>query len=94
MPAWNPLVRVLGDKLIMPAAGPAAGQARLEFNIALRLCSAVWVGGYVVELTAAVAGMKGAEAAHLARFDRNPALRVEILRAMMLGPVLSRRRAP
>jgi hypothetical protein len=50
MPAWNPLVRVIGDKLIMPAAGPAAGQARLEFNIASRLCSAVWVGGYVVAL--------------------------------------------
>ena len=45
MPAWNPLVRVLGDNLIMPAGGPAAGQARLEFNIALRQFSAFWALG-------------------------------------------------
>ena len=50
MPAWNPLVRVLGDNFIMPADGPAAGQARLEFNIALRQCSAFWAWAYVLEL--------------------------------------------
>src|SRR5262249_31104305 len=41
MPAgMNPMSRVLCDKLIMPAGGPASGQARLEFNIALRQFSA------------------------------------------------------
>ncbi len=94
MPAWNPLVRVLGDKLIMPAAGPAAGQARLEFNIALRLCSAVWVGGYVVELYgAAVEGVKRErERGTWLGLIATPLSGWEILRAKMLGPVLSRRR--
>jgi hypothetical protein len=94
MPAWNPLVRVIGDKSIMPADGPAAGQARLEFNIALRLCSAVWVGGYVVELYgAAVAGVKRErERGTWPGLIATPLSGWEVLRAMMLGPVLSRRR--
>ena len=95
MPAWNPLVRVIGDKLIMPAHGPAAGQARLEFNIASRLCSAFWAWPDVLDLYgAAVGGVKR-------EWERGTWLGLiatslsgcEILRAMMLGPVLSRLRA-
>lgn len=94
MPAWNPLVRVIGDKLIMPADGPAAGQARLEFNIALRLFSALWAGGYVVELYgAAVEGVKRErERGTWLGLIATPLSGWEILRAKMLGPVLSRRR--
>ena len=93
MPAWNPCVAV-GDKLIMPADGPAAGQARLEFNIALRQVSAFWAWAYVLVLYgAAVEGVEAGAGAgrHLARSDRDPALRLgDPFRAKMLGPVLSR----
>jgi hypothetical protein len=94
MPAWNPLVRVFFDKLIMPADGPAAGQARLEFNIALRQVSAFFAWGYVLELYGAAAlGVKRER-------DRDTWLGLiatplsgwENLRAKMLGPVLSRLR--
>ena len=92
MPAWNPLVRVIGDKLIMPADGPAAGQARLEFNIALRQFSAFWAWAYVVELYgAAVEGVKRErERGTWLGLIATPLSGWEILRAKMLGPVLSR----
>jgi len=94
MPAWNPLVRVIGDKLIMPADGPAAGQARLEFNIALRQFSAFWAWAYVVELYGvAVEGVKRErERGTWLGLIATPLSGWEILRAMMLGPVLSRLR--
>ncbi len=91
MPAWNPLVRVFFDKLIMPADGPAAGQARLEFNIALRQCSAIWAWGYVLALFgAAVPGVKQErERGTWLGLIATPLSGWEILRAQMLGPVLS-----
>ena len=94
MPAWNPLVRVIGDKLIMPADCPAAGQARLEFNIALRQCSAFWARPYVLELYgAAVEGVKRErERGTWLGLIATPLSGWEILRAMMVGPVLSRLR--
>jgi hypothetical protein len=92
MPAWNPLVRVIGDRLIMPANGPAAGQARLEFNIVLRQVSAIWAWGYVLALYgAAVEGMKAErERGTWLGLIATPLSGWEILRAKMLGPVLSR----
>jgi ABC-type Na+ efflux pump permease subunit len=48
MPEVNPLARVLIGKLLIPAGGVAPGQARLEFNIALRQFSAMLVMLYVV----------------------------------------------
>jgi hypothetical protein len=94
MPAWNPLLRVLADKLIMPAGGLAAGQARLEFNIALRQFSAFWAWGYVLELYgAAVEGVKRErERGTWLGLIATPLSGWEILRAKMLGPVLSRLR--
>src|SRR6516165_4105110 len=61
MPAgMNPLSRVLCDILIMPVGGPAAGQARLEFNIALRQFSAFCAWIYFLFLFGAAAeGVKG-----------------------------------
>jgi hypothetical protein len=91
MPAWNPLVRVLFDKLIMPADSLAAGQARLEFNIALRQCSAIWASGYVLGLYgAAVEGVKRErERGTWLGLIATPLSGWEILWAKMLGPVLS-----
>ena len=78
----------------MPADGLAAGQARLEFNIALRQCSAFWAWAYVLELYgAAVEGVKRErERGTWLGLIATPLSGWEILRAMMLGPVLSRLR--
>jgi hypothetical protein len=91
MPAWNPLLRVPVDKLSMLAGGPAAGQARLEFNIALRQCSAFWAGGYVLGLySAAALGVKRErERGTWLGLIATPLCAWEIVRAKMLGPVLS-----
>src|SRR5262249_62016534 len=56
MPAGNPLSRVLCDKMIMPAGGPATGPARLEVNIALRQFSAFCAWFYVLFLGGGPAG--------------------------------------
>ena len=48
MPEGNPLARVLIGKLLFPAGSAAPGQARLEFNTALRQFSALFVMLYVV----------------------------------------------
>src|SRR5262249_28656971 len=90
IPALNPLSRVLGDKLIKPAGGPAAGQARLEFNIALRLFSAFWAWIYVQFLFGAAAeGINGERARNTwLSLIATPLTGWEILRAKMLGPVL------
>jgi len=48
MPEGNPFARVLIGKLLIPAGSAAPGQARLEFNIALRQFSALFVMLYVV----------------------------------------------
>ena len=48
MPEVNPLARVLIGKFFFPAGSAAPGQARLEFNIALRQFSALFVMLYVV----------------------------------------------
>src|SRR3954449_3912195 len=94
MPAWNPLVRVLGANFIQTAGGPAAGQARLEFNIALSQCSAFWAWAYVLELYgAATVGVKGErERGTWLGLIATPLSGGEIFRAKMLGPVLSRLR--
>jgi hypothetical protein len=90
MPALNPMSRVFGDKLIMPAGGPAAGQVRLEFNIALRLFSAFFAWIYVLFLLgAAREGVKGERERDTWRsLIATPLSGWEILRAKMLGPVL------
>jgi len=92
MPAWNPLVRVIGDKLIMPADGPAAGQARLEFNIALRQFSAfcVWFYVFVIVADAAESVKRERERDTWLGLIATPLTGWEILRAKMLGPVLRR----
>jgi hypothetical protein len=48
MPDGNPFARVLIGKLLFPAGSAAPGQARLEFNIALRQFSALFVMLFVV----------------------------------------------
>ena len=48
MPEINPLARVLIGKFFFPTGSAAPGQARLEFNIALRQFSAIFVMLYVV----------------------------------------------
>ncbi len=48
MPEGNPLARVLVGKLLIPAGAAVPGQARLEFNLALRQFSALLVMLYVV----------------------------------------------
>src|SRR5262249_46689843 len=91
MPAgMNPLSRVLCDKMIMPVGGPAAGQARLEFNIALRRFSALFAMIYVLAINVgAVEGVKGErERDTWLGLIATPLTGWEILRAKMLGPVL------
>jgi ABC-type Na+ efflux pump permease subunit len=51
----NPLARVLIGKLLIPAGTTAPGQARLEFNIALRQFSALLVMLYVVMISGTAA---------------------------------------
>jgi ABC-type Na+ efflux pump permease subunit len=48
MPEANPLARVLIGKMLFPAGSAAPGQARLEYNAALRQFSALLVMLYVV----------------------------------------------
>jgi hypothetical protein len=55
MPDVNPLARVLIGKLLFPAGTTAPGQARLEFNAALRQFSALFVMLYVVMACGAAA---------------------------------------
>jgi hypothetical protein len=93
MPAgMNPLSRVLFDKLIMPANGPAPGQARLEFNIVLRQFSAFCALIYVLAIVLAGAeGVKRERARDTwLSLIATPLSGWEILRALMLGPVLRR----
>jgi hypothetical protein len=93
MPAGNPLARVLCDKMIMPAGGPASGQARLEFNIALRQFSTFCAWFYVIAILAAAReGVKGErERDTWLSLIATPLTGWEILRAKMLGPVLKGR---
>jgi hypothetical protein len=95
MPDGNPVARVLAHKMIMLAGGTAAGQARLEFNIALRQFSAFCAWFYIIAIGAAAAeGVKGER-------ERDTWLGLiatsltgwEILLAKMLGPVLRGRGA-
>ena len=76
------------------AGGPAAGQARLEFNIALRQFSAFCLWFYFFELAVAAAeGVKRERARDTwLSLIATPLTGWEILRAKMLGPVLSGRR--
>jgi hypothetical protein len=91
MPAgMNPLRRVLCDKMNMPVGGPAPGQARPEFNIALREFSAFCASFYFLIFRAAAAeGVKRERARDTwLSLIATPLTGSEILRAMMLGPVL------
>jgi hypothetical protein len=91
MPAGvNPLSRVLCDKLIMPAGGPADGQARMEFNIVLRLFSGFFGLLYPFAIVYGVAeGVKGERVRDTwLGLLATPLSGWEILRAKMLGPVL------
>jgi hypothetical protein len=87
----NPFSRVLCEKLMMmPAGGPASGQARLEFNIALRQFSAFCALIYLSTILGAAAeGVKRERARDTwPSLIATPLTGREILRAMMLGPVL------
>ena len=73
MPDVNPLARVLIGKLLFPAGAAAPGQARLEFNIALRQFSALLAMLYVAMVcgTAAMSMIHRTRTRHLAELDRD-----------------------
>ncbi|SIN86661.1 hypothetical protein SAMN05444166_1346 [Singulisphaera sp. GP187] len=60
MPDANPLARVLYELLSGTSGGPSSGQARLEFNLALRTFSAFFAVFYVCSLS--VGAMQSMEA--------------------------------
>jgi hypothetical protein len=76
--------------LLRSPVGPAPGQARLEFNIALRQCSAFFAMLYVFAIVGgALEGVKGErERDTWLGLIATPLTGWEILRAKMLGPVL------
>jgi hypothetical protein len=95
MPDVNPLARVLIGKLLFPAGSVGPGQARLEFNAALRQFSALFVVLFVV-MVCGTAAMSV-----IVERDRNtwPSLIAtsldgwEILRAKMLAAIWRARSA-
>ena len=85
----NPLARVLIGKLFFPTGSAAAGQARLEFNIALRQFSAIFVMLYVVMVagTAAMSVIVEHERGTWQSLIATSLTGWEILRAKMLAAV-------
>jgi ABC-type Na+ efflux pump permease subunit len=89
MPEVNPLARVLIDKLLIPAGSVAPGQARLEFNMALRQFSALFVMLYVVMVcgTAAMSVILERERDTWRSLVTTTLTPWEILRAKMLAAI-------
>jgi ABC-type Na+ efflux pump permease subunit len=89
MPEVNPLARVLTDKLLIPAGSVAPGQARLEFNMALRQFSALFVMLYVVMVcgTAAMSMILERERDTWQSLVTTTLTPWEILRAKMLAAI-------
>ena len=90
IPEPNSFTRVIVGKMIIPSSvGPAPGQARLEFNIALRVIAALLSFSYVIRILVA-----GGESIERERqrdtwlgLLATPLSGWEILRAKMLGAV-------
>jgi ABC-type transport system involved in multi-copper enzyme maturation permease subunit len=89
MPDLNPIARVIVNKLESVPVAPAAGQARLEFNIALRQFSTIVIVFYAFALVAAAADSIIAERERGTWLGliATPLSGWEILRAKMLGPI-------
>ena len=89
MPEVNPLARVLVGKLLLPAGSTAPGQARLEFNVALRQFSALFVMLYVVMVcgTAAMSMILERERDTWHSLIATSLTAWEILRAKMLAAI-------
>jgi ABC-type Na+ efflux pump permease subunit len=95
MPEVNPLARVLIGKLLFPAGSAAVGQARLEFNIALRQFSALFVWLFVVVVcgTAAMSVIVERERDTWQSLIATSLTGWEILRAKMLAAIWRARNA-
>ena len=95
MPEVNPLARVLIGKLLIPAGSAAPGQARLEFNVALRQFSALFVMLYVVMVcgTAAMSMILERERDTWQSLIATSLTAWEILRAKMLAAIWRAREA-
>jgi ABC-type Na+ efflux pump permease subunit len=89
MPEVDPLARVLIGKLLIPAGTAAPGQARLEFNAALRQFSALLVMLYVVMVcgTAATSIIVERERDTWPSLIATSLTAWEILRAKMLAAI-------
>ena len=95
MPDVNPLARVLIGKLLFPAGSTAPGQARLEFNIALRQFSALFLMLYVVMVcgTAAMSMTVERDRGTWQSLITTSLTGWEILRAKMLAAIWRARNA-
>jgi ABC-type Na+ efflux pump permease subunit len=89
MPEANPLARVLIGKLLIPAGSAAPGQARLEFNVAVRQFSSLFVMLYVVMVcgTAAMSMIVERERDTWQNLIATSLTPWEILRAKMLAAI-------
>ena len=95
IPEVNPLARVLIGKLLIPAGSFSPGQARLEFNMALRQFSSLFVMLYVVMVcgTAAVSMIVERERNTWQSLVATTLTPWEILRAKMLAAIWRARAA-
>jgi ABC-type Na+ efflux pump permease subunit len=95
MPEVNPFARVLIGKLLIPAGSAAPGQARLEFNVALRQFSALFAMLYVVMVcgTAAMSVIVEREHDTWQSLIATSLTAWEILRAKMLAAIWRAREA-
>lgn len=87
LPEVNPVVRLLVGKLVPSYAGPGVGNARLEFNIVLRLLTGAFDALLVLMVAGAAAEGVGAERERDTWLGliATPLTGREILRAKMLG---------
>ncbi len=95
MPEVDPLARMLIGKLLIPAGSAAPGQARLEFNMALRQFSALFVMLYVAMAcgTAAMSMILERERDTWHSLIATSLTAWEILRAKMLAAIWRARAA-
>jgi hypothetical protein len=95
MPEVDPLARMLIGKLLIPAGSAAPGQARLEFNMALRRFSALFVMLYVAMAcgTAAMSMILERERDTWPSLIATSLTAWEILRAKMLAAIWRARMA-
>jgi ABC-type transport system involved in multi-copper enzyme maturation permease subunit len=87
MPEGNPFARMLINKLVVPTGGPASGQARLEFNLALRQFSAFFAVffAFAILVAAAESVMWERERDTWTGLLVTPLTGWEIIRAKILG---------